>query len=214
MSRPQVIFFDAVGTLFGVRGSVGEVYSELAHQFGVNVSPDVLDQAFFQSFRAATPMAFPGVSADDIPEREYAWWWAIAAETFQQAGMLNRFTDFSAFFSRLYDHFAKADPWFVYPDAFATLTHWQTQGVELGILSNFDSRIHSVLAALELSQFFTSVTISTEVGAAKPGPQIFAAALAKHQCPASTAWHIGDSLREDYEGARAAGLRGILLKRR
>lgn len=26
-TRPQVIFFDAVGTLFGVRGSVGQVYA-------------------------------------------------------------------------------------------------------------------------------------------------------------------------------------------
>lgn len=213
MSRPRVIFFDAVGTLFGVRGSVGAIYGELASQFGVNVNPEVLNLAFFQSFRAATPMAFPGVSAADIPEREYAWWWAIAAETFQQAGVLNRFTDFSAFFSRLYDHFATADPWFIYPDTVATLTHWQTQGVELGILSNFDSRIHGVLDVLELSKFFTSVTISTEVGAAKPSPEVFEAALSKHQCPASAAWHIGDSLREDYEGAKTAGLRGILLKR-
>lgn len=214
MSRPQVIFFDAVGTLFGVRESVGAVYSELARQFGVNADPKVLDQAFFQSFRAATPMAFPSVRTEDIPEREYAWWWAIAAETFQQAGVLNQFTDFSAFFSRLYDHFATADSWFVYSDALTTLNHWQAQGIELGVVSNFDSRIHSVLAALDLSPFFTSVTISTEVGAAKPSPKVFEAALAKHNCPPSLAWHVGDSLREDYEGAKAAGLRAILLKRR
>ena len=213
MSRPQVIFFDAVGTLFGVRESVGAVYSKLARQFGVNADPNVLDQAFFQSFRAATPMAFPGVRAEDIPDREYAWWWAIAAETFQQAGVLNHFTDFSAFFSRLYDHFATADPWFVYADALTTLNHWQTQGIELGIVSNFDSRLHSVLTALDLSAFFASVTISTEVGAAKPNPKLFEAALAKHNCPPALAWHVGDSLREDYEGAKTAGLRGILLKR-
>ncbi len=214
MNRPQVIFFDAVGTLFGVRGSVGTIYSELARPFGVHANPDVLDQAFFQSFWAATPMAFPGARAEDIPDREYAWWWAIAAETFQQAGVLNHFTDFSAFFSRLYDHFATADPWFVYSDALTTLNHWQTQGIELGIVSNFDSRIHSVLAALDLSPFFASVTVSTEVGAAKPNPKLFEAALAKHNCPPTLAWHVGDSLREDYEGAKTAGLRGILLKRR
>jgi len=213
MSRPRVIFFDAVGTLFGVQGSVGAVYGELARPFGVDVNPELLNLAFFQTFRAATPMAFPGVSADDIAEREYAWWWAIAAETFQSAGVLNRFTDFSTFFNRLYDHFATADPWIVYPDTLTTLTHWQNQGVELGILSNFDSRIHRVLTALELSPFFTSVTISTEVGAAKPNPKVFAAALAKHSCSPSDAWHIGDSLQEDYEGAKAAGLRGILLQR-
>ncbi|PSB67498.1 hydrolase, partial [filamentous cyanobacterium CCP1] len=35
----------------------------------------------------------------------------------------------------------------------------------------------------------------------------------KHQCPAHAAWHIGDSFREDYQGAKAAGLRAIWLKR-
>lgn len=83
----------------------------------------------------------------------------------------------------------------------------------MGVLSNFDSRLYSVLDALDLRQFFTSITISTEVGAAKPDPLIFATALNKHKCPAKLAWHIGDSLKEDYQGAKAAGLKAILLQR-
>lgn len=213
MGSPKVIFLDAVGTLFGVRGSVGEVYGNLAKKFGVETDPDLLNQAFFKSFRAAAPMAFEGVNPDEVPEREYAWWWAIAAETFQQVGVLNQFQDFAAFFSLLYDHFATAEPWFVYSDTLTTLRHWRNQDVELGILSNFDSRIYSVLNALDLAHFFDSVTISTEIGAAKPNPRVFEAALQKHDCPPEAAWHIGDSFREDYEGATAAGLRGIWLKR-
>jgi putative hydrolase of the HAD superfamily len=81
------------------------------------------------------------------------------------------------------------------------------------VLSNFDSRLYLVLQALDLAQFFTSVTISWEVGAAKPDPQIFAAGLDKHDCPAEAAWHIGDSLKEDYQGAKTAGLRAILIER-
>lgn len=213
MKHPKVIFLDAVGTLFGVKGSVGEVYGTLARQFGVAVEPEVLDAAFFQSFRAASPMAFPRVSQSEIPEREFAWWWAIAAQTFQKAGVLDQFADFSAFFTVLYSHFETADPWLVYPDIRSTLTQWCDQGIELGVVSNFDSRIYAVLSALELAEFFSSVTISTEVGAAKPDPHVFAVALQKHNCSPSEAWHIGDSFKEDYEGAKAAGLRAIWLKR-
>ena len=212
-SQPQVIFLDAVGTLFGVRGSVGEVYSDLARQFGVNVNPALLNQTFVASFRGASPMAFPGTEAADVPEREYAWWWAIAAETFQQAGAYSQFQDFEAFFGVLYEHFTTAEPWFVYPDIYSSLSHWRQQGIQLGIISNFDSRLYAVLSVLNLSEFFSSVTISTEVGAAKPDGRLFAAAIAKHQCQPAEAWHIGDSLREDYEGAKAAGLRAILLQR-
>ncbi|MBD2461292.1 HAD family hydrolase [Oscillatoria sp. FACHB-1407] len=214
MNYPQVIFFDAVGTLFGVRGSVGQAYSNLAQQFGVTADPQVLNEGFFKAFRAAPPMAFAGVNATYVPEREYAWWWAIAAETFQEAGVLGQFSDFEVFFTALYAHFTTAEPWFVYPDTRHTLIHWHDQGVELGIISNFDSRIHAVLDALGLAKYFKSVTISTEVGAAKPDPQLFIAALKKHNCSPEMAWHIGDSYREDYEGAKAAGLRGIWLRRK
>ena len=213
MQRPKVIFFDAVGTLFGVKGSVGKVYGDMAKSFGVEVSPEALDQAFIQSFQAAPPPIFPGIEPQKIPEYEFGWWQAVSLRTFKQVGVIDQFADFSAFFTALYIHFATGEPWFVYPDVRPVLERWQQLGIELGVLSNFDSRLYSVLAALELRQFFTSITISTEVGAAKPEPQIFAVGLEKHNCPAKLAWHIGDSLKEDYQGAKAAGLRAIWLKR-
>ena len=86
-------------------------------------------------------------------------------------------------------------------------------GIQLGVISNFDSRIYTVLDILALADFFQSVTISTEVGVAKPDPLIFATALQKHRCAAFEAWHVGDSYSEDYEGAKEAGLRGVWLRR-
>ena len=212
--RPKVIFLDAVGTLFGVKSSVGNVYSKIAQQFGVEVSDSALNQAFLQSFPTAPPPIFPGTPLHKIPECEFEWWHIVSLRTFQQAGVLEQFSDFHAFFAELYTHFSTAEPWFVYPDVRPALERWQQLGIELGVLSNFDSRLYLVLQALDLTQFFTSVTISTEVGAAKPDPKIFAIGLKKHDCPAQTAWHIGDSLKEDSQGAQAAGLRAILIKRR
>jgi putative hydrolase of the HAD superfamily len=211
---PQVIFFDAVGTLFGVRGSVGEVYGELARQHGVEVSAEILNQAFSQSFKAATPCAFAGADPTQITALEFVWWKAIVQQTFAQAGVLAKFTDFSTFFAELYTHFATAAPWFVYADVLPTLMHLQQSGITIGIVSNFDSRLYSVLSALKLNYFFSSVTISTEVGVAKPDRKIFDFALARHHCPAEAAWHIGDSLKEDYQAAKAAGLHGIWLNRK
>jgi len=213
MQRPKVIFFDAVGTLFGVKGSVGKVYGDMAKRFGVKVSSEALERAFIQSFKAAPPPIFPGIKPQEIPKCEFEWWQVVSLRTFKQVGVLDQFSDFSAFFNALYIHFATSEPWFVYPDVRPVLERWQQLGIELGVVSNFDSRLYSVLAALDLRKFFTSITISTEVGAAKPDPQIFVVGLDKHNCPAKLAWHIGDSLKEDYQGAKAAGLRAILLKR-
>jgi putative hydrolase of the HAD superfamily len=212
-TQPKVILLDAVGTLFGVRGSVGEVYSAIAHQFGVTVPAETLNEAFFQAFAASSPPVFPGNDPEEIPQCEFEWWRVIALRTFQQAGVLNEFADFTDFFDYLYHHFATEQPWFIYPDVIPALEAWRRIGIQLGVLSNFDSRLHFVLKALELEEYFTSVTVSTLTGLAKPDPEIFAKALEKHFCDAHDAWHIGDSFKEDYQGAKAAGLRAILVER-
>ena len=214
VSQPKVIFLDAVGTLFGVRDSVGHVYGELAQQSGVSTDIGALDKAFYRSFKAAPRMAFPEAPATDIPHLEYRWWRAVAADTFERVDALEQFTDFEAFFSEVYQHFTTAAPWIVYSDTVEALTRWQRLGISLGVISNFDSRLYSVLEALELKTYFDSITISTEVRAAKPDPRIFEAALQKHHCLAAQAWHVGDSQAEDFDGAKAVGLKPVLIQRR
>jgi putative hydrolase of the HAD superfamily len=215
MRSPQVIYIDAVGTLFGVSCSVGEQYAKVALDFGVSLDPQLVNRAFYQSFQTAPNIAFPNVPQFDIPIAEYQWWRSLAEQTFSQTGDLNKFSDFEAFFKELYAYFATAAPWFIYEDTRLALDAWQQQGITLGVLSNFDSRIYAVMKALELDAYFSSITISTEIGAAKPDPLIFESALAKHQLQRSPdlAWHIGDSFSEDYVGASAVGLRAFWLDR-
>lgn len=212
-TAPKVIYLDAFGTLFGVKGSVGELYSNLARTAAVSTDHNEVNQAFYQSFLKAERLAFPDVTPAEIPALEYRWWKAIVSETFAQVGALEKFEDFDTFYAGLYGYFETAAPWQVYDDTHRSLQRWRKKGIQLGIISNFDSRLHRVLNVLGLAPYFQSVTISTEVGAAKPSAKIFQAALAKHSCKASEAWHIGDSKSEDYVGAGKAGLRAILIDR-
>ena len=209
----KIILLDAVGTLFGVRGSVGEVYQQFASQWGINISPLTVNRAFFESFKAAPPMAFPEAESEKIPELEFEWWCKIAAETYKKVGVLEQFSDFRSFFRELYDCFATAEPWFVYPDVKPALTQWRESGIKLAVLSNFDSRLYRVLEALKLADFFSNITISTEVGAAKPDSKIFSAALQKCNCTIEQAVHIGDSFTADYEGAINLGIKAFWLNR-
>ena len=211
--QPKVIFLDAVGTLFSVKGSIGGVYSQIANDFGVRVPAETINSHFFSCLKVSPPPIFPNIEEKDIPGEEFNWWQNISYKTFGKSGVLEHFSDFSAFFSELYIHFGMAEPWFVYADVFTSLKRWQKMGIDLGIISNFDSRIYSVLEGLELRDFFSSVTISTQVGVAKPDPKIFAIALEKHNCCASEAWHIGDSISKDYQASKKAGLRGIWINR-
>ena len=73
-------------------------------------------------------------------------------------------------------------------------------------------RLLSLLEALGLAPWFEAVVVSSQVGAAKPDPRPFQRALELLQLPPEAAWHIGDS-PEDETGARAAGLRCLLIRR-
>jgi len=81
------------------------------------------------------------------------------------------------------------------------------------VVSNWDVSLTEVLEQLELAPLLDGVVTSAHVGAAKPAPQIFRAALALAQTDAAQAIHVGDSLEHDVHGARAAGLGAVLLRR-
>lgn len=209
--KPEVIFFDAAGTLFEVRGSVGEIYSRIASQYGCEADAAQLQQNFARWFRLQPPMAFAaGTAEDKLRELEKNWWSNLVRAVFADCGS---FSHFDEFFDDVFERFRKPEIWRVFDDVIPTLTELKRQGFRLGVISNFDSRLDDVLRVCELDRFFDSVHISARVGAAKPDPLIFDAALAFHHIEAAQAWHIGDSPREDFEGAQTSGLEAILINR-
>jgi putative hydrolase of the HAD superfamily len=214
---PTVVFLDAVGTLFGVRGGVGSIYRQFALDYGVDCEAGAIERFFYRAFKAADSSVFVGADPAQIPGLEYLWWQNINQQTFAALGQIENFTDFAGFFAELYAFFATAEAWTVYEDTVAALTGWQQKGWQLSVLSNFDTRLYRVLSALQLAGFFETVTISTEVGAAKPAETIFRSAIQKalgdQPHDRSKIWHIGDSELEDYQGATACGLQAWLLQR-
>lgn len=86
---------------------------------------------------------------------------------------------------------------------------------QLALISNFDHppHAHAVLADLNLLPFFETVVISGDVGIKKPDPRIFAFALNQTGLRPEEVVYVGDSV-EDVQGARAAGLCPIRIRRR
>jgi putative hydrolase of the HAD superfamily len=206
----RVVFFDAAGTLLRVKGSVGQVYLDHARKYGVRVSEDALQQAFQRAFADAPPLAFLVSDPSEIKTCERLWWFDVVHNVFYRTGM---FEDFDKYFDEVFSYFASPQAWELYPETLQTLQALDERGLELGIVSNFDSRLYEILLGLGIDRFFESVTLSSSAGAAKPSLQIFKRALAKHGVSAGEALHIGDSLREDVQGASAAGIKAVLLHR-
>ncbi|HET8951408.1 MAG TPA: HAD-IA family hydrolase, partial [Solirubrobacteraceae bacterium] len=100
-----------------------------------------------------------------------------------------------------------------YPEVPSTLRALRARGIRLVVVSNWDVSLHERLAELELAPLLDGAVASAELGAAKPDRAIFAHALGLAGAAAEEAWHAGDSLEADVEGARAAGLVGVLVAR-
>ncbi|MFZ9973625.1 MAG: haloacid dehalogenase, partial [Vulcanococcus sp.] len=75
--RPEGLLLDAMGTLIGLRRSVGSTYAAFAAEHGVNVEAEAINAVFPQLFRAAPPLAFPGLEGEALLEAEQAWWVAL-----------------------------------------------------------------------------------------------------------------------------------------
>lgn len=209
--RPEIIFFDAAGTLFRVREGVGVVYSRLAAEHGVALAPDQLQTAFARAFTTMPPMiAPPHESEAELHTCERQWWRALVRRVFAQQEFQR---GFDAFFDEVFEYFRAAEAWRIFNDVRPALDMLRAQGRRMAIISNFDSRLDDLLASLELAHYFEAVHLSTRIGAAKPDPRIFTHALQFHQVAPQHALHIGDSLREDIEGATAAGIAAVLLNR-
>lgn len=209
--RLKAIFFDAAGTLFTVNGSVGEIYARLARQYGKEVSVTDLEAGFRRCFAAASPMAFPGASAEQVRVLEKQWWRDLVHNVFAPLGPFPRFAEY---FEALFAYFARADAWRLYPETLEVLAALKSRDLLLGIVSNFDSRLFGLLDGLGIAAFFDPVVISTHVGAAKPDAAIFIRALSHHRLRPDEALHVGDSYEADIMGAQGAGLAPVLVDRR
>jgi putative hydrolase of the HAD superfamily len=212
MSLHQVktIFFDAAGTLFTVNGSVGDIYARIARDYGKEVAVSDLELGFRRCFAAAPPMAFPGAAPEQIPTLEKQWWRTLVREAFAPLGP---FPAFDAYFDALFNFFARAEAWRLYPETLSTLETLQAQGFTLGVISNFDSRLFDILDGFDIARFFDPIIISTRAGAAKPEQGIFIHALTRAGVKAREALHVGDSYEADVIGARQAGLTAIFIDR-
>ena len=207
----RAVTLDAAGTLFELAEPVGTTYADFATRYGIDLVPAEVECRFAQAFASASPLAFVGGSPTRFPDYERAWWYAVVRRAFGAAATA---PGFDACFTALFAHFGRPAAWRVFADVPETLRCLRAQGRRLGVVSNFDERLRGLLTALGLLPLVDAVVPSSRAGAAKPDPAIFHMALAALGVPNSEALHAGDGIMSDVEGARAAGMRAVLVDRR
>lgn len=100
-----------------------------------------------------------------------------------------------------------------FPDVWPALRTLRERGMRLVVVSNWDCSLPEWLERLGLAELVDCAVSSAVVGHAKPSREIFHAALHAAGARPDQALHVGDSPAGDVEGARAAGLRALLMVR-
>ncbi len=208
-SKIKTIFFDAADTLFYIRRGLGHTYAEVARKYGADPDPADIRKAFSRAFSSAPPLAFGKVSEEERTGLEKEWWRAVVESVYSDVGM---FDEFGAHFEELYEVF-RGEAWTLFPETVEVLSSLKGAGYSLGIISNFDSRVYDVMRDLGIYEYFDVFVISSEAGHAKPSHAIYSLALERAGREPREVLHVGDDLRNDFHGARALGIRALLLDR-
>jgi len=91
------------------------------------------------------------------------------------------------------------------------LTALRGFGYRLVVVSNANGTLRRVFARLGLLDAVDALFDSCDEAVEKPDPRFFQIALARTGASASTTIHVGDLYHVDVVGARAAGIRPVLL---
>lgn len=92
-----------------------------------------------------------------------------------------------------------------------SLARFREAGLRLAVVSNANGTVQRLFERLELARFFDVIVDSQVEGVEKPDPRLFRIALERVGGEAGEALHVGDIYHVDVVGARAAGLRVVLV---
>jgi putative hydrolase of the HAD superfamily len=207
---PDYVFFDFAGTL--VEGVPNWEHPQIVvcAECGLTVTPARVKEAIWKVWGPLEGCEHVEASAT---EDAYARWiGAIERQILAGLGLQESVLDRAA--RRVMELQVAPNSYRVYPDVLPTLESLRRRGLRLGIVSNFAWRLPELVAGLGLADRFDLILTSARVGYRKPRPEIFEHALATAGVAADKALYVGDDPECDEAGARAVGIRSLLIDRR
>jgi putative hydrolase of the HAD superfamily len=208
--RPELILFDAAGTLIEPAEPVAAVYQRIFAKHGWDSDEADLKRGFRETFAG---LAEPDFSKGEGDAAERVWWREVVSRTAVLAGIDPAGEKFEECFEELFEHYANGAAWKVFPEAIGVLEKLRAEDLKMAVVSNFDRRLHRVLKELGLAGYFDLVLTSADVSARKPSPKLLEVAMARFSQAPETTRLVGDSRSADGGAANAAGVKVFILDR-
>lgn len=208
--RFKLVTFDVTGTLLRFRRTAGEQYVETGKKFGHVLNADEVQNSFIKQYKFYNKK-YPNFGSGTIGWEN--WWRSVVSKVFTESyrGKLSD-KDIDVFFKDLIKSYSNRTGWKLADGATELLDMLRSRNITLGVISNFDARLHDLLKEMNLYNYFKFVITSYESGLVKPDSAIFKLAESLASTKSSDLKiHIGDNFDLDYKAALDAGWNSILV---
>lgn len=198
----RTLLIDAGGVI--VRPSFDRISQALRGR-GVDVEPSRLAAAEARAKRQLDLPPSPGLASD--AERGWHYFNLVLA----QAGVPRSVATDGAL-AELKAWHDVHNAWEDVPEGVReALARLSASGRRLAVVSNANGTVDRLFRRLGLREHFEAVIDSALEGIEKPDPRLFRLALERISADAASSVHVGDMYEIDVVGARAAGLRPVLV---
>ncbi|MBN1784504.1 MAG: HAD-IA family hydrolase [Candidatus Bathyarchaeota archaeon] len=199
----KAVLFDLGLTLIRT-ASFPEIYRQILARFGVTASLDDIARA-----QEATESEADTSTYDDNLREEF--WTNYNASLLKKLGITDNVIFLATQIDKLWWKYSHVQ---VFSDVEPTLSQLKTKGLKLGLVSNgFKKDLAQILGELGLKKWFDVIVCIESCNCAKPDKEIFLYALNRLGVESHEAVFVGDSVKQDYEGAFNVGIRPFLLDR-
>ena len=212
MSQPiidpntKAVAFDAVGTVLYPEPSVSAAYASVATRHG----SELTEQDIRSRFGPAMAVFDDDSQANDFrtnESQERLLWEQVVTR------VLTDVDDVTSCFDELWEWFGRPEAWRVFDDVAETLEALRSRGLSIAIASNFDHRLHAVCEGLPEVATISKRVVSSEVGYRKPSAGYYNRLAEVCGVLPQQVLMVGDTPTNDIEGARAVGMRAVLVDR-
>lgn len=198
----ETVFLDAGGVLLFPNWT--RVQAALAGQ-GVHVTADQMARAEPRARKQLDAKRTIGTTTDASRG------WLFFDLILEQAGVA-RSPQTAAALTELHAYHRANNLWELVPDGVRpALTALRDHGLTLVVVSNANGTLRAHMDRIGLSTLVDIVIDSQDEGVEKPDPRLFEIALERAGARPESTIHVGDLYQVDVVGARAAGVRAVLL---
>ena len=206
----RTVFFDVGNTLLTPAIPEADVLTEVAASLGRQLDRAAVERAIPVMYRYYEQLyeADNSIWADE--DRAVGIWLAMYKYLSELVGI----ADIGDEVARIgYERFLNPDSWTTFDDVIGTLFALKSRNISIGLISNWDSSLDSIITGMGIRFYFSTVIASASVRMHKPQPEIFHLALSEARAIPSETMHVGDHLQADVGGAARVGITPVLIDR-